>query len=181
MPAEVYESEVSSIVAYALNSYEYKRVFEERTGRKPASSAEQTPSPVHKRKGLLTANEGADLSSSAEKSGILSFLRAKDKDPSPASGNSVSNNGSNVEEPPPDKTEDAKKNKLKQNIDLQFEDSSCRFFCRIYYAEQFARLRRTVVPSGEEAYVRSLSRSVGWNARGGKSGSTFYKTAGWFL
>lgn len=33
-----------------------------------------------------------------------------------------------------------------------------------------------MLPIGEEAYIRSLSRCVQWNARGGKSGSTFCKT-----
>lgn len=39
-------------------------------------------------------------------------------------------------------------------------------------------LRSKVLPSGEEAYIRSLSRSIQWNARGGKSGSNFSKSIG---
>lgn len=76
-----------------------------------------------------------------------------------------------------DKQDDPKKNKT-ANVEIQFEDSYCKFFCRIYFAEKFAALRNIVLPIGEEAYIRSLSRSVQWNARGGKSGSTFCKTTG---
>lgn len=76
-----------------------------------------------------------------------------------------------------DKNEDVKKNK-NANIEIQFQDSNCNFFCRIYLAEKFAALRSMVLPIGEEAYIRSLSRSVQWNARGGKSGSNFAKTIG---
>lgn len=76
-----------------------------------------------------------------------------------------------------DKPEDPKKNKT-SNIEIQFEDSNCKFFCRIYFAEKFSALRNVVLPIGEEAYIRSLARSVPWNARGGKSGSTFCKTTG---
>jgi len=35
-----------------------------------------------------------------------------------------------------------------------------------------------VLPTGEEGFVRSLTRCVQWAARGGKSGSTFCKTRG---
>nr|CAD7457165.1 unnamed protein product [Timema tahoe] len=46
----------------------------------------------------------------------------------------------------------------------------------VYYAEQFAAIRKMVLPSGEEGFVRSLARCVQWAARGGKSGSSFCKT-----
>lgn len=78
MPLGVYENEVSSIVAYALNSYDYKRLFDEIVGKKPIS-AEQTPSPVHKRKIANENRESGEFNSSLEKStGLLSFLRNKD-------------------------------------------------------------------------------------------------------
>lgn len=62
-----------------------------------------------------------------------------------------------------------------------FNDSSTSFFCRIYYAEEFLKLRRLIWPRGEEAYVRSLAHCVQWAARGGKSGSTFCKSRGIFI
>lgn len=78
---------------------------------------------------------------------------------------------------PSEKNEDSKKIK-NSHIEVQFQDSNCNFFCRVYMADKFSELRSLVLPIGEEGYIRSLSRSVPWNARGGKSGSNFSKTAG---
>lgn len=69
------------------------------------------------------------------------------------------------------------------HIDVQFQDSKADFMVRVHYAEQFANLRSIVLKQienddEEERYIRSLSRSVHWNARGGKSGSFFCKTQG---
>ena len=49
---------------------------------------------------------------------------------------------------------------------------------QIYFAEHFRRLRMMVFPYGEDMYIRSLSRCVHWQARGGKSDSYFCKTLG---
>lgn len=76
-----------------------------------------------------------------------------------------------------EKVEDPKTIK-NSHIEVQFQDSNCNFFCRVYMAHKFAELRSLVLPIREEGYIRSLSRSVQWNARGGKSGSNFAKTAG---
>ncbi|XP_017776695.1 PREDICTED: 1-phosphatidylinositol 3-phosphate 5-kinase [Nicrophorus vespilloides] len=179
-PIVVYENEPSSIVAYALNSFEYKKVFEELSGKKP-QSAEQTPSPVHKRKNQSDRSErgeSGEFGASNEKtSGLLSFLRNKESksDISNSATANVSEMSQSFEAPPVEKVEDHKKSKT-EHIEIQFEDVNCNFFCRIFCAEKFATLRKSVLPIGEEAYIRSLSRSVQWNARGGKSGSTFCKT-----
>ncbi|XP_070571165.1 1-phosphatidylinositol 3-phosphate 5-kinase-like [Ptychodera flava] len=63
------------------------------------------------------------------------------------------------------------------HIELQFSDHTAKYYCRVYFAEQFRLLRKTVFPYGEEAYIRSLAHCIPWVARGGKSGSTFCKTA----
>lgn len=65
-----------------------------------------------------------------------------------------------------------------QHIEIQFSDSSTKFYCRVYYAEQFRQLRSKIFPAGEERFIRSLARCVPWAASGGKSGSTFCKTQG---
>nr|CDS22718.1 phosphatidylinositol phosphate 5 kinase type III [Echinococcus granulosus] len=62
------------------------------------------------------------------------------------------------------------------HIEIQFADASTTFFCRIYYAEEFYQLRKLVLPQGEMAFIRSLSRCRNWDAQGGKSGSCFMKT-----
>ena len=63
-----------------------------------------------------------------------------------------------------------------QHVEIQFSDQSTKFYCRIYYAEQFRALRSRVFPAGEERFIRSLARCAPWAASGGKSGSTFCKT-----
>ncbi|KAL9957912.1 hypothetical protein ACROYT_G034867 [Oculina patagonica] len=62
------------------------------------------------------------------------------------------------------------------HVKHQFADSTCRFYCSIYYAEQFRLLRKRIFPDGEEKYIRSLQHSVAWGAQGGKSGSAFFKS-----
>jgi 1-phosphatidylinositol-3-phosphate 5-kinase len=172
VPIVVYEGEPSSIVAYSLNSYDYKKSFEEITSKKNA--AEQTPSPVVKRK---SQSQDKSETNDDKASGLLGFLRNKDSKNDLSSP--ISSSGSDSGQPgdaAADKTEDAKKSK-NLHIEVQFQDAHCNFFCRIYFAEKFASLRAQVLPIGEEGYIRSLSRSVQWNARGGKSGSNFAKTA----
>ncbi|OON14027.1 1-phosphatidylinositol-4-phosphate 5-kinase, partial [Opisthorchis viverrini] len=63
-----------------------------------------------------------------------------------------------------------------RHIKIQFSDSTTNFFCCIYYASEFFRLRQLLLPQGDISFIRSLSRCFQWNARGGKSGSLFMKT-----
>lgn len=60
----------------------------------------------------------------------------------------------------------------------EFSDASAKFYCRIYYAEDFHKMREEIMESSEEDFVRSLSHCVNWQARGGKSGAVFYATEG---
>lgn len=50
------------------------------------------------------------------------------------------------------------------------------FTVKYIFAEQFRKLRKLIFPSGEDLYIRSLSRCKIWEAKGGKSGSAFCKT-----
>lgn len=62
---------------------------------------------------------------------------------------------------------------------VEFSDASAKFYCRMYYAAEFHRMREEIMESSEEEFVRSLSHCVNWQARGGKSGAVFYATEGW--
>ncbi|XP_008558177.1 1-phosphatidylinositol 3-phosphate 5-kinase isoform X2 [Microplitis demolitor] len=143
VPIVVYESEPSSIIAYALDSHDYKHALQEiiRTTKIPT---DQTQSPLIKRK-------------------------LDSKDNSIESDNNLQN--STVEN-----EEESKTIKQHNYIQVQFADSTTNFYCRIYFAAQFAALRDNVLPCGEDGFTRSLCRSVQWAARGGKSGSTFSKS-----
>lgn len=68
---------------------------------------------------------------------------------------------------------------LKSNLlhfELQFSDSSSKFYCKAYHAELFSRLRKLVMPDEEDKFINSLFRCVNWEAKGGKSNLQFRKT-----
>lgn len=176
----VYENEISSVIAYALDSYEYKKCLDEVVKR---TTTDQSPSPINKRKVLTTSDRSSSsdllISGNERHSGLLSFLWANQKNDMQTtailSGSDLSENEEILSAK--EKVDDVKKSKPPY-IEVEFQDTHCNFFCRIYYAERFMLLRKCVIPAGEEAYIRSLCRSVQWNARGGKSGSSFSKTKG---
>ncbi|XP_078084832.1 1-phosphatidylinositol 3-phosphate 5-kinase isoform X4 [Mustelus asterias] len=62
------------------------------------------------------------------------------------------------------------------HVELQFSDANAKFYCRIYYAEEFHKMREVILASNEDDFIRSLSHCVPWQARGGKSGAAFYAT-----
>ena len=63
-------------------------------------------------------------------------------------------------------------------LEFTTPDKSGIFFCKVYYADEFRKLRERIFPSGEDRYIRSLARCVKYEAKGGKSRSTFCKVAG---
>lgn len=64
------------------------------------------------------------------------------------------------------------------HIEVQFRSAIGKFYCRVYFADNFRQLREMCLVEGEEFFIRSISRCVTWAASGGKSGSTFCKTVG---
>jgi len=64
---------------------------------------------------------------------------------------------------------------------VEFSDHATKFSCKVYFAEEFRQLRELVFPYGEERFIRSLARCVKWEAKGGKSGSSFCKVVGMFI
>ncbi|KAI1926556.1 Mitochondrial distribution and morphology protein 12 [Ophidiomyces ophidiicola] len=60
------------------------------------------------------------------------------------------------------------------HLKFQFQESSARMLCKIFYAEQFDALRRKCGVS--ERIVESLSRCMKWDSKGGKTKSLFLKT-----
>lgn len=178
----MYESERSSIIAYALDSHDYKHALQEllRTTKGPDSNS----SPLSKRKCPEAKDGIVDLTQSGEskRSSMLSFFRGNSPNPAASSPIESDKNVSNAEPSGgavgPDVDDEKKAIKQENYIEVQFNDTTTNFFCRIYFAAQFAALRESVLSCGEDGFTRSLSRSVQWAARGGKSGSTFCKTKG---
>lgn len=68
----VYENEPSSVVAYTLNSNEYKKAFEELVSKR-SRSVDHSPSPVSKRKSQSDNKNEEEKSST-----LLGFLRNKE-------------------------------------------------------------------------------------------------------
>lgn len=60
------------------------------------------------------------------------------------------------------------------HIKYQFNAGASKCFCRAYFAEQFDALRKQC--GIEDSIIQSLSRCTRWLARGGQSGSSFFKT-----
>ncbi|KAI7871240.1 hypothetical protein BDF14DRAFT_1764825 [Spinellus fusiger] len=55
-----------------------------------------------------------------------------------------------------------------------FSDGTSKFFCKIFFSEQFDALRRNC--GCDESYILSLANCIKWDSSGGKSGSAFLKT-----
>ncbi|KAG0169204.1 1-phosphatidylinositol-3-phosphate 5-kinase [Apophysomyces sp. BC1034] len=55
-----------------------------------------------------------------------------------------------------------------------FSDGTTKFFCKIFFSEQFDALRRNC--GCDASYIMSMANCVPWDSSGGKSGSAFLKT-----
>ncbi|ADV21989.1 1-phosphatidylinositol-3-phosphate 5-kinase, putative [Cryptococcus gattii WM276] len=60
------------------------------------------------------------------------------------------------------------------HVKYDFESGASTIFCRIFFAEQFAALRKAC--NCEDSFVESLARCIQFEASGGKSGSAFLKS-----
>ncbi|XP_062390318.1 1-phosphatidylinositol 3-phosphate 5-kinase isoform X4 [Sardina pilchardus] len=156
VPIAVCEREPSSIIAFALSCKEYKTALEElaKTTAKPGSEEPmQTSSAGESRAKSSPAKPNESISSTIGRITV-------DADPLKES----------------DGGDKQKKQAGNPHIELQFSDANAKFYCRIYYAEEFHKMRDEIMESTEEDFVRSLSHCVNWQARGGKSGAVFYAT-----
>ncbi|XP_026127648.1 1-phosphatidylinositol 3-phosphate 5-kinase-like isoform X1 [Carassius auratus] len=156
VPIAVCEREPSSIIAFALSCKEYKTALDELT--------------------KTTVKTGGDDISQAISSGE-SRVKSSPAKPSDISTSQLSR--SSIDTDPlkePESGDKQKKQTGNPHIELQFSDANAKFYCRIYYAEEFHKMREAIMESSEDDFVRSLSRCVNWQARGGKSGAVFYAT-----
>ncbi|KAJ3592606.1 hypothetical protein NHX12_007733 [Muraenolepis orangiensis] len=146
VPIAVCEKEPSSIIAFALSCKEYKTALDD------------------------ISKTGLDDASQSIRSSPAK----------PNESNSSQLGRSSVESEPLGKEADLLDKQRKQSgnphIELQFSDANARFYCRIYYAKEFHKMREEIMESSEDDFVRSLSHCANWQARGGKSGAVFYAT-----
>nr|XP_040056958.1 1-phosphatidylinositol 3-phosphate 5-kinase isoform X1 [Gasterosteus aculeatus aculeatus] len=155
VPIAVCEREPSSIIAFALSCKEYKTSLDDLS---------------------KTSNAGGDETPQAASAGES---RTKSSPARPSESASSQQSRTSMETDPLKDAElgdKQKKQTLNPHVELQFSDANARFYCRIYYAEEFHKMREEIMESTEEDFVRSLSHCVNWQARGGKSGAVFYAT-----
>ncbi|XP_029315072.1 LOW QUALITY PROTEIN: 1-phosphatidylinositol 3-phosphate 5-kinase [Cottoperca gobio] len=152
VPIAVCEREPSSIIAFALSCKEYKTALDDLSN----AGGDETPQ-------VISAGES----------------RAKSSPARPSESTSSQQSRSSTDADPlkdADLADKQKKQILNPHVELQFSDANAKFYCRIYYAEEFHKMREEIMESSEEDFVRSLSHCVNWQARGGKSGAVFYAT-----
>ncbi|XP_062288288.1 1-phosphatidylinositol 3-phosphate 5-kinase isoform X3 [Scomber scombrus] len=154
VPIAVCEKEPSSIIAFALSCKEYKTALDD-LSKVSHSGGDETP----------------QVNSAGES-------RAKSSPARPSESASSQQSRSSMDDPlkDADLTDKQKKQTQNPHIELQFSDANAKFYCRIYYAEEFHKMREEIMESTEDDFVRSLSHCVNWQARGGKSGAVFYAT-----
>ncbi|KAG8194044.1 hypothetical protein JTE90_028386 [Oedothorax gibbosus] len=159
LPVIVNEEEPSSIIAYALATEDYEQKLQELKLNLNTINLSQkdslTSSPLlkHRSKVQTENTNRPDSHFSSDDTFDFSVESFDKSNMKPA--NKVTSN---------------------LHLEVQFTDTSTKFYCRVYYAEQFRKLRSIVFAEGEERFIRSLSHCVQWIARGGKSGSMFCKT-----
>jgi 1-phosphatidylinositol-3-phosphate 5-kinase len=163
-PILVHDQDLSSIIAYSLMSYDYKKMLENLVNT-PQEAPASNNSPNLKRKNLSDSS-----------------VEVEEKEPPPVSSSKDINEKS------------SSKKQSNHHIEVQFQDSTAQFTCKSYFAKEFDELRakcltmpKKQAPNDEvfqnsliddlrKHYARSLSHSLKWEARGGKSGSKFSKT-----
>ncbi|NXA48512.1 FYV1 kinase, partial [Nothocercus julius] len=169
-------------------------------GLQPNSTLDNKPkssSPVRvPEANLSSSNRTAEPEQPKKPSSVLSFFRgAGGKSPDLSSqkketlrgadsayyqvGQMNKEGAENQGAEPQDETDggDGQKKQLANpHVELQFSDANAKFYCRIYYAGEFHKMREVILGSSEEDFIRSLSHSMPWQARGGKSGAAFYVT-----
>ncbi|KAM8789826.1 1-phosphatidylinositol 3-phosphate 5-kinase isoform 4-T4 [Rhynchonycteris naso] len=150
----------------------------ESSGGQPGRTADTEPQPTKKPSGMLsffrgTAGKSPDLSSQKRET-----LRGADSAYYQV-GQTGKEGTENQGIEPPDEVDggDTQKKQLTNpHVELQFSDANAKFYCRLYYAGEFHKMREVILGSSEEDFIRSLSHSSPWQARGGKSGAAFYAT-----
>ncbi|XP_051564156.1 1-phosphatidylinositol 3-phosphate 5-kinase-like isoform X2 [Myxocyprinus asiaticus] len=156
VPIAVCEREPSSIIAFALSCKEYKTALEELTKTMAKTGGVDTSQTISAVEGKAKNSPAKPIDSS------MSQLSRSSIDADPLKE--------------PESGDKQKKQTGNPHIELQFSDANAKFYCRIYYAEEFHKMREEIMESSEEHFVRSLSHCVNWQARGGKSGAVFYAT-----
>ncbi|XP_010614375.1 1-phosphatidylinositol 3-phosphate 5-kinase isoform X8 [Fukomys damarensis] len=148
------------------------------SGGQTSRTTDAEPQPIKKTSGMLsffrgTAGKSPDLSSQKRET-----LRGADSayyQVGQTGKEGMENQGIDPQDEV-DGGDSQKKQFTNPHVELQFSDANAKFYCRLYYAGEFHKMREVILGSSEEDFIRSLSHSSPWQARGGKSGAAFYAT-----
>nr|DBA20024.1 TPA: hypothetical protein GDO54_015765 [Pyxicephalus adspersus] len=193
VPIAVCEKEPSSIIAFALSCKEYRNALDDLSKVSVKSCVEESSLPTNliesrpktsspakaPEPNLTQATRTADAeppNASKKPSGVLSFFRGTGgKSPDLSAQRKETLRGADsayyqVGQMGREGTES------QGSEPQEFSDANAKFYCRIYYAGEFHRMRKVILGSSEDDFIRSLAHCVPWQARGGKSGAAFYAT-----
>ncbi|OWB85352.1 hypothetical protein B5S33_g4017 [[Candida] boidinii] len=147
----VREDEPSSIIAFCLNTSDYRAKLN--MAANETSMAPPSQSNIDANTGMPNVN--ADNA---------------------AANNKVFEGDSNIGNSNVLLAENYERIMLKKGFHLkyQFEEGESTISCKIFFAEQFEAFRRQC--GVDSNFIQSLSRCVKWDSTGGKSGSAFLKT-----
>nr|XP_016929259.1 putative 1-phosphatidylinositol 3-phosphate 5-kinase [Drosophila suzukii] len=153
IPIHVRETDLSSVIAYSLTSAEYQKAVEEakaNSNAAPASAAHS--SPQLKRK-IPLAESVSDAEDSPSLSRTSSNTSAAPSAPPPTSTASESEEKS--------KDRASTKQTPSPHITLAFQDQSCQFQCKIYFAREFDAMRSKSLkpPKLDKSLYRRLEKS----------------------
>lgn len=186
-PLIIYEEEPSSIIAFTMSSNDYKKKVVdlklELKAQHPNISFTGTLSPVDPDRPLPESGTKAISPAAASAPGtrlapaVDPASKLQDGDFSDFMKDDVDNERFGNRD-----AERAKMEFLNCHIEMQFTektssgDKVAQFYCKVYFAEHFRKLRKLLMPNQEDLFVHSLTRCVKWQAKGGKSGLRFCKT-----
>ncbi|KAF6022614.1 fab1 [Bugula neritina] len=168
VPIIIYDEEPSSIIAYALGSHDYD---EQLTAK--AEMIAKGPSTMSSEKDIKT-DEIEVILKLTSVSAVSESLSKSSKLPDTPTNLLVVGDSKSKDRSAPAE--------INPHIEMEFTEKSVSgektglFYCKVYFAAEFKKLRELIYPEGEEQFIRSLSRCYKWNAKGGKSGLGFCKT-----
>eukprot|EP00049_Salpingoeca_infusionum_P013263 m.247614 g.247614 ORF g.247614 m.247614 type:complete len:2054 (-) comp15397_c0_seq1:159-6320(-) len=192
----IFDDEPTSLIAHTLATPQYAEFVQRlsaQTPRAPTTVNSPAATPAPQRKGsngtpLLQARVSADALALIKASEAT--MHASNFGSQSSLATVASNDGAQAavetsaasEAASAAKASSKQKGKKARHFELSFTHGHTNFFCQAYYAKEFQDLRAMLMgkdasdASTCEAYIRSLSRCVQWQAQGGKSGAAFSKT-----
>lgn len=175
IPVLVHDQDLSSVIAYSLATFDHKKILENLQFCKPndsgastdAEDKDATASVAHKEndKERKTKTHVEINFHDANTQFICRIYFARDFDLLRNKCLQLSNNGIDVDVQPNDGRSTASNNSVTGNSNDEDADDQLK--------QETEKIRI--------AFARSLSKSIRWEARGGKSGSKFCKTLGSFI